>query len=144
VRKPGSQQAAAGYVLYASSATLVMTLGGGVHRTLLEGSVFLYPPTAKTPKGKLRLMCETNPMSMVTEQAGGRAVAGAKRILEIDPETLHQRIPVILGREDEVDPVLSHPKWPSYTPGARLPDSPPSPSKDTSSKGRAAWTATSI
>ena len=174
VLQPGSEQVAAGYVLYGSSVLLVLTLGSGVdmfvldpdlgdfvlvsaglelprekkvrsingayrrdfsegfqsyldwtetngygsryigsmvadvHRTLLKGGVFLYPATAKAPAGKLRLMYEANPMSLLVEQAGGAAVTGSGRILEVVPEALHQRVPVILGSAGEVEKVLSH------------------------------------
>ncbi len=79
-----------------------------VHRILLKGGVFLYPPTKKNPEGKLRLMYEANPMGMIVEQAGGKAMAGSQRILEIEPTTVHQRTSVILGSPDEVDHVLRH------------------------------------
>ena len=78
-----------------------------VHRTLLKGGVFLYPPTEKAPKGKLRLMYEANPMAMIIEQAGGLACAGTERILEIEPTALHERCSVILGSPDEVERVTS-------------------------------------
>jgi fructose-1,6-bisphosphatase I len=77
-----------------------------VHRILLKGGVFLYPPTAKAPGGKLRLLYEANPMAMIIEQAGGKAVASpGQRLLEVTPETIHQRTPVVLGSPDEVDRV---------------------------------------
>lgn len=79
-----------------------------VHRVLLKGGVFLYPPTKKAPEGKLRLMYEANPMAMIVEQAGGKAFAGKGRILEIEPSDLHQRTSVVLGSADEVDRVLAH------------------------------------
>jgi fructose-1,6-bisphosphatase I len=82
-----------------------------VHRILLKGGVFLYPPTAKSPQGKLRLMYEANPMAMIIEQAGGKAVAGpgsGERIMDIRPSAIHQRTPVILGAADQVDAVLAH------------------------------------
>ena len=173
VLQPGTQQVAAGYVLYGSSTVLVLTFGQGVHmfvldpaigayirvaenlripaarkhysvnegnrpsfpdgyqrylewaqhngysaryagamvadvhRILLQGGVFLYPPTGKAPRGKLRLLYEANPMSMLIEQAGGKAMAGpATRILDIRPEAIHERTPVILGSTEEVDRVL--------------------------------------
>jgi fructose-1,6-bisphosphatase I len=68
-----------------------------VHRTLLRGGVFLYPPTRKAPDGKLRLMYEGNPMAMLVEQAGGVAAAGTRRLLEIEPGKLHERTSVLLG-----------------------------------------------
>ncbi len=80
-----------------------------VHRILLKGGVFLYPPTAKSPSGKLRLMYEANPMAMLVEQAGGTTMASAeRRILDIEPTAIHERTPVILGSVDQVDAVLAH------------------------------------
>jgi fructose-1,6-bisphosphatase I len=80
-----------------------------VHRILLKGGVFLYPPTKKAPSGKLRLMYEANPMAMIVEQAGGKTMANEKqRTLDIEPTAIHQRTPVILGAADQVDAVLAH------------------------------------
>jgi fructose-1,6-bisphosphatase I len=79
-----------------------------VHRVLLKGGVFLYPPTKKSPEGKLRLMYEANPMSLIVEQAGGKSSDGTQRILEVQPRDLHQRTSVVLGSVDEVDHVLRH------------------------------------
>jgi len=80
-----------------------------VHRILLKGGVFLYPPTKKAPSGKLRLMYEANPMAMIVEQAGGMTMANeSQRILDIEPSAIHQRTPVILGAADQVDAVLLH------------------------------------
>jgi len=85
-----------------------------VHRTLLKGGVFMYPPTAKAPNGKLRLMYEANPMAMLIEQAGGKALAGCaedgseQRIMALEPVDIHQRCPVVLGSPDEVDHVVRH------------------------------------
>lgn len=78
-----------------------------VHRILTRGGIFLYPRDTR-PKGgngKLRLMYEANPMSFLIEQAGGLAIDGKKRILEIQPEALHQRVGVILGSRAEVERV---------------------------------------
>ncbi|RME39165.1 MAG: class 1 fructose-bisphosphatase [Planctomycetota bacterium] len=77
------------------------------HRTLLKGGVFLYPPTDKAPKGKLRLLYEANPLGFIAEQAGGAATDGKKRILEKQPQALHERTPLIIGSKDEVEKVLS-------------------------------------
>jgi fructose-1,6-bisphosphatase I len=174
----GSQQVAAGYVLYGSSTVFVLTTGQGVdmfvldpsigsfvlvkrqvripvagrtysvneanratfpdgigryldwahahgyssryigsmvadiHRTLLKGGVFLYPPTRKNPEGKLRLMYEANPMAMIVEQAGGRAVTGlpggSASIMDLVPSGIHQRTSVVIGSRDEVDEVERH------------------------------------
>jgi len=80
-----------------------------VHRILLKGGVFLYPPTEKAPQGKLRLMYEANPMAMIIEQAGGKTlVAPDQRVLDVQPTAIHQRTPVILGAADQVDQVVAH------------------------------------
>jgi fructose-1,6-bisphosphatase I len=80
-----------------------------VHRILLKGGVFMYPPTRKAPQGKLRLMYEANPMAWLVEQAGGKALAApGARILDIQPAGIHQRTPVILGSPAEVDHVTRH------------------------------------
>lgn len=84
------------------SSRYIGSMVADVHRTLLKGGIFLYPPTAAHPDGKLRLMYEANPMAMLVEQAGGRAVTDSGRILEIKPTDLHQRSSVILGGADEV------------------------------------------
>ncbi len=87
------------------SGRYIGSMVADVHRTLLKGGVFLYPPTAGNPRGKLRLLYEANPMAAVVEQAGGAAAAGLERILDIQPEAIHQRVPVILGSPVEVDRV---------------------------------------
>lgn len=75
-----------------------------VHRILMRGGLFMYPRDTKDParEGRLRLLYEANPMSMVVEQAGGMASTGRERILGVVPHALHQRIPVILGSKNEV------------------------------------------
>ena len=75
------------------------------HRNLLKGGIYLYPSTASHPNGKLRLLYECNPMAFLAEQAGGKASDGAKRILDIQPETLHQRCPFFCGNNAMVDDV---------------------------------------
>jgi fructose-1,6-bisphosphatase I len=92
------------------SGRYIGSMVADVHRILLKGGVFLYPPTTDMPDGKLRLMYEANPMAMIIEQAGGKAVACEKRILDIVPDGLHQRTGVILGSTDQVDAVLEHTK----------------------------------
>ena len=72
------------------------------HRTLLNGGIFLYPPTAKNPQGKLRLLYEANPMAFIAEQAGGAASDGQRRILEIEPTHIHQRTPLVVGSQAEM------------------------------------------
>jgi fructose-1,6-bisphosphatase I len=73
-----------------------------VHRVLLQGGIFLYPPTAKAPTGKLRLMYEANPLAFILEQAGGCGETGSGAILDVAPASLHQRVPVILGSPEDV------------------------------------------
>ena len=73
------------------------------HRTLLKGGVFLYPPTKAQPEGKLRLLYEANPMAFIAEQAGGRALDGNRRVLDIQPESIHERTPLVLGGKAEMD-----------------------------------------
>ncbi|MEN9704309.1 MAG: hypothetical protein RLZZ393_188 [Pseudomonadota bacterium] len=93
------------------SSRYVGAMVGDVHRVLLQGGVFMYPPTQKAPKGKLRLMYEANPMAMLVEQAGGKALAApGQRILDVQPEGIHQRTCVVLGSPEEVDQVMAQVK----------------------------------
>ena len=181
ILQPGTQQVAAGYILYGASTVFVLTTGHGVdmfvldssigsfvlvkkqlripechacysvneanqlsfpdgyrryldwahshayssryigsmvadlHRILLKGGVFLYPPTKRNPEGKLRLMYEGNPMAMIVEQAGGKGLVGAQasngapqRLLDVQPTTIHQRTSVVIGSPAEVDLVMNH------------------------------------
>ncbi len=173
VLRPGSEQVAAGYVLYGPSTVFVATIGDGVaaftlddsgefvgsaerlrmpeqgiyysanesgvaswpgpfrefipallrgelggkpysaryigslvadfHRTLLKGGVFLYPVTEKAPQGKLRLQYEANPLAMIAEAAGGAAIDGSERILELQATGIHQRTPLVVGSRREVE-----------------------------------------
>lgn len=82
----------------------VASMVGDVHRILMRGGIFMYPYDLKDPKkaGKLRLMYEANPMSFLIEQAGGASTTGRQRIMDVDPNGLHQRIPVVLGSRNEV------------------------------------------
>jgi fructose-1,6-bisphosphatase I len=84
------------------SGRYVGSLVADVHRTLLYGGIFLYPSDSRFPNGKLRLMYEANPLAYLMEQAGGRATNGTQRILDVVPESLHQRIPLYIGSEDDV------------------------------------------
>ena len=81
-----------------------------VHRILTRGGIFMYPMDTKDPTkpGKLRLMYEANPMAMIVEQAGGAATTGYQAILDVQPEKLHQRVPVILGSKNEVERVTGY------------------------------------
>ncbi|MCC5936701.1 MAG: class 1 fructose-bisphosphatase [Lunatimonas sp.] len=174
VLQKGSQQVAAGYVLYGSSTMLVYTTGSGVngftyerslgefflshpniqapdsgeiftindgltpsvglgiveflnackrkgrtsryigslvadfHRNLLKGGIYLYPASAKNPTGKIRLLYEANALAFLAEQAGGLATDGKRRVLEIQPESLHQRTPLYIGSRELVDELMGH------------------------------------
>ncbi|HUH86710.1 MAG TPA: class 1 fructose-bisphosphatase [Pusillimonas sp.] len=83
----------------------VASMVADVHRIMTRGGIFMYPRDERSSgkKGKLRLMYEANPMSFIVEQAGGAALDGEQRILDVKPEALHQRIGVILGSKNEVD-----------------------------------------
>ena len=87
----------------AYSARYIGSLVADFHRTLLKGGVFLYPPTEKAPEGKLRLQYEANPLAMLVENAGGMAVNGADRILDLQPKGIHQRTPLVIGSRREVE-----------------------------------------
>jgi fructose-1,6-bisphosphatase I len=88
----------------------IASMVADVHRILNRGGIFMYPADAREPDkpGKLRLMYEANPMSFIVEQAGGAATDGKCRILDIQPEKLHQRVPVFLGSKDEVARVTEY------------------------------------
>ncbi len=77
-----------------------------LHRTLLRGGIFVYPPDTKNRKGKLRLLYEASPMAFLVEAAGGAASDGKNRILDIEPTALHQRTPVYIGSPDDVADAL--------------------------------------
>ena len=79
------------------------------HRNLLTGGIFMYPADLRNPKkptGKLRLLCEAAPLAMVVEQAGGMATDGKTRILDIEPQELHQRVPLFIGSQNDVQKVM--------------------------------------
>ncbi len=88
----------------------IASLVAEVHRILIRGGVFLYPRDTKDPRkpGRLRLIYEANPMAMIVEQAGGMASTGRQRILEVPPQNLHQRVPVILGARLEVERLIRY------------------------------------
>lgn len=84
------------------SSRYIGSLVADFHRNLLYGGIFLYPADKKNPKGKLRLMYEANPLAFIVEQAGGYASDGQQRILDIHPEFIHQRTPLIIGSYENV------------------------------------------
>lgn len=90
----------------AYTARYVGSLVSDFHRNLLKGGIFMYPADSRDPKkphGKLRLMCEANPLALVAKEAGGYASNGEKPILEIEPEELHQRVPLFIGSKEDVE-----------------------------------------
>jgi len=90
----------------------VASMVAEVHRILTRGGIFMYPFDTKEAgkAGKLRLMYEANPMSFIVEQAGGVSSTGRERIMELQPNGLHQRVPVILGSKNEVERVIGYHK----------------------------------
>jgi fructose-1,6-bisphosphatase I len=81
-----------------------------VYRILIRGGVFLYPLDSKNAAqgGRLRLMYEANPMSFIVEQAGGISTTGKQPIMALIPESIHQRVPVIMGSKDEVERLITY------------------------------------
>lgn len=84
------------------SSRYIGSLVADFHRNLLKGGIYIYPSTKKAPNGKLRLLYECNPLAWIAEQAGGKASDGKNRILEIKPESLHQRVPLFIGSPEMV------------------------------------------
>ena len=85
------------------SARYIGSLVGDFHRTILYGGIYGYPGDSKNPNGKLRLLYECAPMSMIAEQAGGKGSTGTERVLDIVPDKVHQRVPFFVGSKNEVD-----------------------------------------
>ncbi len=88
------------------SSRYIGSLVGDFHRTLMYGGIYCYPGDTKNPEGKLRLMYENNPLAFIAEAAGGAASDGKRRILEIQPDALHQRSPLFIGSQDDVNTAL--------------------------------------
>lgn len=86
------------------SSRYIGSMVADFHRNLIKGGIFMYPATAANPTGKLRLLYECNPIAFLAEQAGGKATDGhGKRILDIEPEALHQRVPMFTGSKSMVE-----------------------------------------
>ncbi|MDX1946420.1 MAG: class 1 fructose-bisphosphatase [Pirellulaceae bacterium] len=88
------------------SSRYIGSLVADFHRTLLKGGIFLYPPTKSHGKGKLRLLYEANPVAFLAEQAGGMATDGKIRVLDVVPESLHQRTPLLVGSKEEMETLM--------------------------------------
>ena len=84
------------------------SMAADVHRTLLYGGIFGYPSDSRNPQGKLRLLYEAAPMAFLVEQAGGQAMTGRKCTLDVLPQSVHQRVPCVLGSPDDVDECLHY------------------------------------
>jgi fructose-1,6-bisphosphatase I len=85
------------------SARYIGSLVADFHRNLMYGGLYLYPGDVKSPSGKLRLLYEAAPLAFIAEQAGGAATDGKKRIMDIAPERLHQRTPLVIGSRRDVE-----------------------------------------
>ncbi|MBX3605215.1 MAG: class 1 fructose-bisphosphatase [Piscinibacter sp.] len=88
----------------------IASLVAETHRILMRGGVFMYPRDSKDPAkpGRLRLLYEANPIGMLVEQAGGKASTGRRRVMEVQPESLHQRIGFVFGSSEEVARIESY------------------------------------
>ncbi len=84
------------------SARYIGSLVSDFHRNMIKGGIYIYPTSSKAPQGKLRLLYECNPMAFLAEQAGGEAIDGYRRIMEIKPTELHQRAPIFVGSKNMV------------------------------------------
>lgn len=89
------------------SGRYIGSLVADFHRNLLKGGIYIYPATAKSPNGKLRLNYECNAMAFIAEQAGGKATDGHMRIMDIDPHALHQRTPLFVGSRKMVERAMT-------------------------------------
>ena len=100
---PGQQRAVDELKDDGFSLRYIGSLVADFHRTLLYGGVFMYPGDVQHMSGKLRLLYECNPLAWLSERAGGAATTGRERILDIEPDELHQRVPIVIGNKREVD-----------------------------------------
>merc|ERR1712228_800391 len=99
------------------SSRYIGSMVGDVHRTLLYGGVFGYPGDSKNPNGKLRLLYEGAPMSFIMEQAGGISTTGTQRVMEISPEIVHQRVPIVMGSKSDIEEVMdAYKNWEKKNP----------------------------
>ena len=89
------------------SGRYIGSLVADFHRSLIKGGIYIYPNVPAAPTGRLRLLYECNPLAFIAEQAGGMATTGRKRILEIEPEALHERAPLFIGSKSMVEKAMS-------------------------------------
>lgn len=88
------------------SGRYIGSLVADFHRNLIKGGIYFYPATTNDPKGKLRLMYECNPLAFIAEQSGGLGTTGFERIMDIQPQQLHQRVPYFVGSKDMVEHIM--------------------------------------
>ncbi len=89
------------------SGRYIGSLVADFHRNMIKGGIYIYPDTTANPEGRLRLLYECNPLAFIAEQAGGLATTGRKRILEVQPTRLHQRVPFFIGSKKMVEKAMS-------------------------------------
>jgi fructose-1,6-bisphosphatase I len=89
------------------SGRYIGSLVADFHRNLIKGGIYIYPATTSSPEGRLRLLYECNPLAFIAEQAGGLATTGRERILNIEPNRLHQRVPLFIGSKQMVEKAMS-------------------------------------
>jgi fructose-1,6-bisphosphatase I len=89
------------------SGRYIGSLVADFHRNMIKGGIYIYPGTTPAPEGRLRLLYECNPLAFIAEQAGGLATTGRQRILDIEPERLHQRVPFFVGSKKMVEKAMS-------------------------------------
>jgi fructose-1,6-bisphosphatase I len=89
------------------SGRYIGSLVADFHRNMIKGGIYVYPDTTLNPEGKLRLLYECNPLAFVAEQAGGMATTGRKRVMEIEPSRLHQRVPYYTGSKNMMEKAMS-------------------------------------
>ncbi|MEX0609020.1 MAG: class 1 fructose-bisphosphatase [Balneolaceae bacterium] len=90
------------------SARYIGSMVADIHRTLIQGGIFIYPHSKRYPNGKLRLMYECNPLAFIIEQAGGVATNGETRIMELEPTAIHQQTPIYIGSKQNVEKVMDY------------------------------------
>jgi fructose-1,6-bisphosphatase I len=105
---PATQRVVAAFkngdgALKSKNARYIGSLVADFHRNLITGGIFLYPADTRAPQGKLRLLYEGAPLAFVVEQAGGSATDGCRRVMEITPADLHQRVPLVIGSKTDVE-----------------------------------------
>jgi fructose-1,6-bisphosphatase I len=89
------------------SGRYIGSLVADFHRNMIKGGIYIYPETTTAPEGRLRLLYECNPLAFIAEQAGGLATTGRKRIMDIQPQQLHERVPFYIGSKNMVEKVMS-------------------------------------